>query len=154
MRVSAKVDYAVRAVVVLARTGASEEQPAKGDAIAEEQDIPLKYLENILGSLRRAGVVASQRGAEGGYWLARPPEQIAVAELIRAVEGPLANVRGARPEGVDYPDGTGALQPMWIAVRASLRDVLDVVTIADLVSGRLPDEVQALVDRPGAWDPR
>ncbi|MEZ5137078.1 MAG: Rrf2 family transcriptional regulator [Acidimicrobiales bacterium] len=154
MRVTAKVDYAVRAAVELARVGASSSAPAKGDRVAEEQAIPLKYLENILGSLRRAGIVASQRGAEGGYWLARPPAEITVADIIRAVEGPLADVRGERPERVEYPPATAVLQPMWIAVRANLRDVLDAVTVADLEAGALPPHVQALADRPDAWDPR
>src|ERR671936_1642645 len=104
MRVSAKVDYAVRAAVELA---AAESGPVKGEAISQAQDIPLKFLENILGELKHAGLVRSQRGVEGGYWLARPAEEITVADVIRAVEGPLASVRGASPETPEY-GGTAA----------------------------------------------
>ena len=152
MRVSAKVDYAVRAAVELAV--AAGQGPLKGDQIAARQGMPVKFLESILSELRRAGMVRSQRGAEGGYWLARPPAEITVADIIRAVEGPLADVRGERPERVEYPPATAVLQPMWIAVRANLRDVLDAVTVADLEAGALPPHVQALADRPDAWDPR
>src|SRR5437764_15259663 len=106
MRVSAKVDYALRAVIELASAG---DGPVKGERIAQAQEISLKFLENILGDLRQAGLVRSQRGAEGGYWLARPAAEITLAEVIRAVEGPLANVRGVRPEGVEY---AGSAEPL------------------------------------------
>jgi Rrf2 family protein len=149
--VTAKVDYTVRAAIELA--DADRSNPLKGERIAREQGIPMKYLENILGELKRSGLVGSQRGAEGGYWLARPADKVTVAELIRAVEGPLANVRGLRPEEVEFEGKAVPLQRMWVSVRASLRSVLEAVTVADLVSGRLPPDVDALADDPDAWEP-
>jgi Rrf2 family protein len=154
MRVTAKVDYAVRAAVVLADAAEQDRSPLKGDQIATAQQIPVKYLENILSELRQAGIVRSQRGAEGGYWLGRPAAEISLADIIRAVEGPLANVRGERPESLDYPDGTGALQDVWIATRAALRSVLDLVTVADVAKGRLPRSVKAYATDPASWEPR
>ena len=151
MRVTAKVDYTVRAAIELAN--ADRANPVKGERIAREQGIPMKYLENILGELKRSGLVGSQRGAEGGYWLARPADQITVAALIRAVEGPLANVRGLRPEEVEFAGSAVPLQRMWVCVRASLRSVLEVVTVADLVAGELPPDVDRLADDPDAWEP-
>ncbi|MEX2102756.1 MAG: Rrf2 family transcriptional regulator [Gaiellaceae bacterium] len=151
MRVTAKVDYALRAALELAAAG---EGPVKGERIAQAQDIPLKFLENILLELRHHGLVQSQRGAEGGYWLSRPAEEITLAEVIRAVEGPLANVRGERPESVEYIGAAAALQDVWIAVRANLRGVLDAVTLADVASGRLPEAVGAITADPEAWQPR
>src|SRR5213596_3941566 len=115
MRVSAKVDYAVRAGAELA--AAAGEGPVKGDRIAQAQEIPLKFLENILLDLKHAGLVQSQRGAEGGYWLSLPPDEISLAEVIRAVEGPIANVRGQRPELVEYGGPAAPLQQVWIAMR-------------------------------------
>ena len=150
MRVTAKVDYAVRAAVELA---AASDGPLKGERIAEAQKIPLKFLENILLELRHAGIVRSQRGVEGGYWLARPAEEISLAEVIRAVEGPIANVRGERPEQVEYAGVAEQLRNVWIAVRANLRAVLEQVTLADLAAGRLPDEVARLAADPEAWQP-
>jgi len=150
VRVTAKVDYAVRAAVHL--TGRVGEGPIKGDRIAEAQQIPLKYLENILSELRQAGIVRSQRGADGGYWLGRDPADVPLADIIRAVEGPLAHVRGERPTDLRYPDGTGALQDVWVAVRASLRLVLEQVTLADVASGELPEHVRALIEAPEAWE--
>ena len=154
MRVTAKVDYAVRAATMLATHAAEEGGPLKGDRIATAQAIPVKYLENILGELRQSSIVRSQRGAEGGYWLARPADEITIADIIRAVEGPLAHIRGERAENLDYPDGTGALQQLWVATRASLRQVLDHVTLADVASGQLPADVAALTESPDAWEPR
>lgn len=153
MRVTAKVDYAVRAAVVLATAAAEGSEPVKGERIRSAQGIPLKFLENILSELRTEGIVKSQRGSEGGYWLARPADQITIAEVIRAVEGPLANVRGNRPEALDYPEGAGALREVWIATRASLRSVLEVVTLADVAAGALPETVTALLADPEAWRP-
>ena len=150
MRVSAKVDYALRAAAELARADAG---PVKGDRIAQAQSIPLKFLENILLELRHDGLVASQRGAEGGYWLARPADQITLAEIIRAVEGPLANVRGVRPEALEFEGAAYQLKEVWVAVRASLRSVLEEVTLADLASGQLPDAVKRLTADPEAWEP-
>lgn len=151
MRISAKADYAVRAAIELAR---NEEGPTKGTRVAEAQAIPLKFLENILIDMRHAGLVRSQRGAEGGYWLARPAAEISVADIIRAVEGPLASVRGERPEDIDYPDGAAALQRAWIAVRASLRGVAENVTLADLAAGKLPARVEKLAADPESWAKR
>jgi Rrf2 family protein len=148
MRISAKADYAVRAAVELAGAG---EGPVKGEAIARAQSIPLKFLENILGDLRQAGIVRSQRGAEGGYWLNRPADEVTVADIIRAVEGPLASVRGNRPEDVHYQGSAQALSQVWIAVRASLRSVVETVTLADLAAGRLPAKISRLAEDPEAW---
>ena len=150
MRVSAKVDYALRACAELADAGGG---PVKGDRLAQAQQIPLKFLENILLDLKHAGLVQSQRGAEGGYWLSLSPEEISLAEVIRAVEGPIANVRGVRPEQVEYAGTAAPLRDVWIAVRANLRAVLEVVTLADLAAGRLPDEVAAIAADPDAWLP-
>ncbi|HXZ56061.1 MAG TPA: Rrf2 family transcriptional regulator [Gaiellaceae bacterium] len=151
MRVSAKVDYAVRAGAELA--AASGAGPVKGERIAQSQQIPLKFLENILLELKHAGLVQSQRGAEGGYWLALPAEEISLADVIRAVEGPIANVRGERPEQVEYLGAAGPLREVWIAVRGNLRAVLEKVTLADVAAGRLPDEVSRIAADPDAWLP-
>jgi Rrf2 family protein len=150
VRVSAKVDYALRAMIELAAAG---DGPVKGERIAQAQEIPLKFLENILGDLRHADLVRSQRGVEGGYWLARPADEIAVAEVVRAVEGPIANVRGVRPEQVEYAGSAERLREVWIAVRANLRAVLENVTIADLARGELPATVEELASNPDAWQP-
>jgi Rrf2 family protein len=148
VRVSAKVDYAVRAAVELATAG---DGPVKGDRIANAQDIPLNFLENILLDMRQAGLVRSQRGREGGYWLALPADQVAVADVIRAVEGPLATVRGERAEALSYEGAAEPLQELWVAVRANLRAVLESVTLADIVSGSLPEPVPGLIRDPEAW---
>jgi len=150
VRVSAKVDYALRAAVELA---IAPPGPVKCERIAQAQSIPLKFLENILLELRHHGLVQSQRGADGGYWLARPADEIHLAEVIRAVEGPLANVRGVRPENLDYEGTAEPLRDVWVAVRASLRSVLESVTLADLAAGELPDDVRGLVSDPEAWQP-
>ena len=151
MRISARADYAVRAAVELA---AAAEGPTKGDTIARSQGIPLKFLENILGDLRHSGIVRSQRGAEGGYWLARPADQITVADVIRAVDGPLAAVRGERPEAVSYAGPALALQRVWIALRSNLRGVVEHVTLADLAAGELPTDVDRLAEDPESWTTR
>ena len=148
MRVSAKADYAVRAAVELAAAG---DGPVKGERIAQAQSIPPNFLENILSDLRIAGLVASRRGQEGGYWLAQPAERISVADVIRAVDGPLANVRGIRPEQVEYGGTAEPLRDVWVAVRASLRNVLEHVTLADLARGELPGVVRTLTRDPDAW---
>lgn len=152
MRITAKVDYAVRAAVVLGR--AKPDEPVKGEHIASAQGIPLKFLENILVQLRSAGIVRSQRGAEGGYWLAKPAASITVADLIRAVEGPLAAVRGMQPQALDYDESARALQRVWVCLRANLRSVLEHVTVADLAAGKLPPAVDLLADDPDAWAAR
>jgi Rrf2 family protein len=150
VRVSAKADYAIRAAVELAAAG---DGPTKGDRLAQAQRIPPNFLENILGDLRNAGIVASRRGAEGGYWLARPAAEISLADVIRAVDGPLANVRGVRSEQLEYEGSAEALRDVWIAVRASLRSVLEQVSLADVAGGDLPDHVRDLAADPDAWAP-
>jgi Rrf2 family protein len=151
MRVSAKTDYAVRAAVELA---SAPDGPVKGERLAEAQDIPLQFLEHILLDLKRSGIVRARRGAKGGYWLARPADGVTLAEVIRAVEGPIANVQSAPPESISYRGSASHLQPVWIAVRASLRGVLENVTLADLASGELPEEVTGLADAEDAWQSR
>ncbi len=152
MQVSAKTDYALRAAAELARAAAEGMEPVKGEWISDSQRIPKKFMENILHDLKRAGLVRTRRGAAGGYWLARPAEEIVLADVIRAVEGPLANVRGEYPEAVEYPPGAAeALREVWIAVRANLRAVLESVTLADLADGSLPNPVSELTRDPDAW---
>jgi Rrf2 family protein len=150
MRVSAKADYAIRAAVELAAAG---EGPVKGDRIAKAQRIPSNFLENILADLRNAGIVGSRRGVEGGYWLARPAEDVSLADVIRAVDGPLANVRGVRSDELEYEGSAKALAEVWIAVRASLRSVLEQVSLAEVARGELPEHVSALASDPDAWAP-
>jgi Rrf2 family protein len=145
------VDYALRAGAQLA--AATSDGPQKGDQLATAQKIPLKFLENILLDLKHAGLVQSQRGAEGGYWLAKDPAEITLADVIRAVEGPIANVRGERPEQVEYSGVAEPLRDVWIAVRGNLRAVLETVTLADVAAGRLPDEVSRIAADPDAWQP-
>ena len=155
MRTTAKVDYAVRAAIELARaypTDGGRPVPLTRRAIAEAQDIPSKFLENILAELKRGGLVASVRGTDGGYWLALDPAAITMADLIRAVEGPLADVRGERPDDLRYEPELAVLQRAWIALRANLRAVLEHVTLADLRNGALPPEVEALAADPAAWE--
>ena len=148
MRLSAKADYAIRAAVERAAAG---EGPTKSERIAAAQEIPPKFLENILLDLKQAGVVRSRRGAEGGYWLARPADEITLADVIRAVEGPLAYVRGTRPEELEYRGAAESLKAVFIAMRANLRAVLEEVTLADVAAGELPASVVALTDDPDAW---
>jgi Rrf2 family protein len=152
MHVTAKADYAVRAVVELA--GSSQGSPRKVDDIAQAQQIPVSFLENILTQLRSSGVVRSQRGPEGGYWLARPAEELDLAHVIRAVEGPLVGVRGQRPEEIEYTGSAEALQKVWIALRANLRKVLEQTTVADVAQGKLPKEITALTKAEEAWQAR
>jgi Rrf2 family protein len=152
VRVSAKTDYALRAVTEIAAVG--NDLPVKGERIAEAQGIPLRFLENILAELRNAGIVQSRRGAEGGYLLARPADQIALADVIRAVDGPLANVGGRRPEQLEYSGTAKPFQEVWVAVRAGLRTVLEQITLADVASGQLPGSVRKLTSDSDAWEPR
>jgi Rrf2 family protein len=174
MRLSARVDYALRAVVELAsatagagtsaasgRSGAESAvkrpepgaagRPVTAERLAQAQQIPPKFLESILLQLRRAGIVTAQRGPEGGYRLARPADEISLAEVIRVIDGPLANVRGHRPEELGYHGAAVALQEVWIALRASEREILDMVTLADVVTGDLPERVRKLAANPRAW---
>ena len=152
MRISAKTDYAVRAAAELAALQ-STGSPIKAERLATAQSIPLNFLENILSELRHAGIVQSRRGPEGGYMLARPAADISVADVIRAIDGPLANVGGVRPEGLEFAGAAGALRDVWIAVRANLRSVLESVSLADVAAGTLPDSVAALTRDPDVWEP-
>jgi len=152
MHVTAKADYAVRAVVELA--GSKPDSPRKVDEVAQAQGIPVSFLENILTQLRSSGIVRSQRGPEGGYWLAQPPGELNLAQIIRAVEGPLVGVRGQRPEEVEYTGSAESLQQVWIALRANLRKVLEHVTVADVAAGKLPKDVLALTRQEEAWQTR
>lgn len=143
MYLNAKADYAVRAAVELA--GSSRESPRKLDEIAQSQSIPASVLPSILAQLRNAGVIRSQRGYNGGYWLARPADELDLGSVIRAVGGPLVDVRGQAPEEVAYVGSAVALQQVWVALDASLRRVLEQVTIADVANGRLPEDTLALI---------
>lgn len=149
MRISAKADYAVRAAVELATS--ADSRPVKAERIATAQDIPLNFLENILGELRHSGIVRSQRGADGGFRLAKPADRITIADVMRAVEGPLATVRGDPPEESSYPGPAADLPRVWIAVRKSLREVVERVTVADVASGRLPPAIVKMSEDPEAW---
>jgi Rrf2 family protein len=155
MNVSAKADYGMRALLELvAAYEADPHRLVKGEAIATAQGIPLKFLEGILRELRQSGIVASQRGAEGGYRLDRSPAHVTIADVTRALDGPLAAVRGQRPEDLDYAGASAHLRDVWIAVRVSMRQVLEGITLADVASGQLPVEVTELLDAPGAWQRR
>ena len=151
MRISAKVDYAVRAAVQLAAAQASGSGPVKGDEIAAAQHIPINFLENILSLLRNGGFVMSRRGADGGYWLALPADRITLADIVRVIDGPLAAVRGVRPSEAEFPPPAAPLRDVWVAVRASLRAILEEVTLADVVTRRLPPVVEEWTSREGAW---
>lgn len=151
MHVTARADYAVRAVVQLASL-----QPASATRhqLAEAQEIPGKFLETILGDLRRAGILDAQRGSAGGYRLTKDPAEITLADIVRAAEGPLAAVRGMSPEDTAYPGPAGPLRQVWVAVRASLRDVLESTTVADVLADTLPEHVQNLLAQPDSWSRR
>lgn len=149
MYISARVDYATRALLVLAAS--SDGKPIKGEAVATAQGMPVKVIENLLTDLRRAGLVSSHRGSEGGYRLARPAGSIAIADVFRALEGPLAEVHGLRPNERSYEGAAEHLQSVWVGVRAALRSVLERTTLADVLSGTLPEPVAALVADPDAW---
>lgn len=151
MQVSARADYALRAAAELARAEVEGTGPLKGEWISEKQEIPKKFMENILLGLKHSGIVRTQRGATGGYWLARPAAEVTLADVIRVVEGPLANIRGEWPEAVEYRGAAEPLKEVWIAVRASLRSVLETVTLADLVEGSLPAPIEKLTRDPEAW---
>lgn len=150
MYISARVDYAVRALLVLA----TADEPMRGEAIAAAQDLPTKVVENTLLDLRRAGLVQSRRGPSGGYRLGRPAKEITVADVIRTLEGPLAEVHGLRPDQVRYDPPAEALRDVWVALRAGMRMVLENVTLADVVADRLPARVRRLIDTEDAYLPR
>jgi Rrf2 family protein len=147
MRLSARVDYALRAMAELAAADA----PRTVDQLAAMQRIPAKYLENILGELRRGGLLRSQRGPDGGHRLARAADQISIADVIRALDGELANVRGSRPEHLAYTGAAAALQQVWIALRASERSILEGVSLAHVAADKMPEAVTELVADPAAW---
>lgn len=148
MHISARVDYAMRALILLAGDGAGR---VSCDTLANSQGIPVRFLESILSELRRAGIVTSQRGVAGGYLLARPADEVTVADVIRALDGPLAEVRGMRPENSEYLGPVQPLQEVWVAARASLRSVLERVTVSDIASGKLPRHVTRLTRAADSW---
>jgi Rrf2 family protein len=148
MRLSARADYALRATIEIATISDSH---VTAEQVARAQHIPVKFLETILTQLRRAGLVRSQRGPDGGFWLARPADEITLADIIRAIDGQLLGVRGERPENIGYVGSAEPLQRVWIALRASERAILEEVTLGQIVSGQLPDTVNALVGDPRAW---
>ena len=150
MHISAKVDYAMRALLTLA----DRDESCTAEALAQAQGLPTKFLGAILNDLRRAGLVSSQRGGDRGYRLARPASSITVADVMRSLDGPLAEVRGLRPEMAVYQDSARHLQDVWVAVRASLRAVLERVTLEDVVKGKLPTPIAKLTADPDAWEPR
>jgi Rrf2 family protein len=150
MRVSAKADYALRGVLEIA---AAKSPPVKRDEIARAQKIPVKFLETILGELKHAGIVASQRGADGGYSMAKDPAEVTVADVIRVIDGPLAHIRDTRPESLDYQGVAAPLKDVFVALRVQMREVLEAVTLADLVARDLPDEVTSALGRPEAYQP-
>ena len=149
MYVSARCDYALRALITLAAAG----RPMTAEELATSQELPVNFLEAILLDLRRGGLVATRRGPDAGYRFLRPPEELTPADVMRVVEGPLAEVRGLRPESATYTGAAEPLQEVWIALRASLRKVLEGVTIAQLAKGQLPRTLKALVSEPEAWVP-
>ena len=152
MHVTAKADYAVRAAVEL--VASSPDSPRRVDSLAKAQGIPVSFMENILPQLRSSGIVRSRRGPMGGYWLARPPAEVNLADIIRAVEGSLVGVRGRRPEELEYLGSAATLQQVWVALRVNLRKVLEHVTVADVAAGKLPKHVLALTRQEEAWQTR
>lgn len=152
MQVSAKSDYALRALIELAKN--VDQVPVPADTVARSQDIPTTFLQAILADLRRAGIVRSVRGKGGGWLLDAPAEAVTIADVIRAVDGPLVSVHGTRPERVVYRDSARVLQPVWIALRSGLRDILEGVTLAHLADGALPDDVRTRAADSDAWQPR
>jgi Rrf2 family protein len=149
VRISAKTDYAVRAAAVLA--AAPEGETVKAERISSAQNIPHNFLENILSEMRHAGIVQSRRGPDGGFLLARPAAEISIADVIRAIDGPLAGVSGERPQNLEYVGAAEPLRGVWVAVRASLRAVLERVSLADLASGSLPEHVREMIADEDAW---
>ena len=149
MRISAKEDYAVRAALELALADGG---PLKREQISEAQEIPLAFLQNILMELRHAEIVEAQRGRDGGFRLARPAAQVTVAEVVRAVSGPLATVRGTRPQSIEYNAHAEPLQAVWVALRTNIRAILDHVTLADLAANRLPAPVRKAAGDPANWE--
>ncbi|MDI3403849.1 RrF2 family transcriptional regulator [Streptomyces cavernicola] len=149
MRISARADYAVRAALQLA--ACTDSGPVKAEAISAAQEIPHKFLEGILNDMRRGGLVTSQRGGNGGYRLARPAAEISIADVIRTVDGPLVSVRGVRPPELSYSGPAESLLPLWIALRANVRQVLDGTSLEDVACSGLPADVKKLAENPSAW---
>ena len=147
MQIPAKADYAIRALLTLA----ASEDSISAEHLAEEQGLPAKFLGAILSDLRRGGMVTSQRGPEGGFKLARDPDQIMIADILRVVSGPMAGVRGMRPETLEFGGEATHLRDVWVAVRASLREVLEHVTLGQVLRGELPVAVTRFTDNPDAW---
>lgn len=152
MYISARVDYAMRALLELAAAQRTNPRALlKGDAIAEKHLIPTKFLVGVLTTLRTAGILQSMRGRDGGFRLAKPAADIRVADVMRALEGPLAEIRGERPEETEYLGAAEHLRDLWIATRVALRSVLETTSLADIETGNLPSDVSALLSAPGAW---
>lgn len=152
MYISAKVDYAARVLLRLAAS--TDGKPIGGETLATGEGLPVRFVENTLVELRRAGLVTSHRGVEAGYRLARPAREIAIADIIRALEGPLAEVHGLRPDQRSYEGAAEHLQSVWVALRAAMRSVLEAVTLEHIVAGKLPSGVAKLVNDPDSWTPR
>jgi len=153
VRISAKTDYAIRAVVEMAAVS-PDGHLVKAESVADAQQIPLRFLLGILNELRHAGIVESRRGVEGGYRLGRPADAVTIADIIRAIDGPLANVAGVRPDSLRLAGSAAPLQDVWVSLRSSIRAVLERVTVADVVSGELPADVLALAQDADAWSSR
>ena len=151
MRVSAKSDYALRALIAMSRRG--DASPVSAEELGRQQEIPHGFLQAILADLRRAGIVVSQRGQAGGWRMNTPPDEVSIADVIRAVDGPLVSVYGLRPEAVSYNEAAQVLQHVWIAARSSLREVFETVSIAALASGTLPEAVTSRTADEDAWQP-
>jgi Rrf2 family protein len=149
--ISARTEYAVRAMLILAEAAGSGAGPVSVEALAQRQALPRKFLESIVADLRAAGLVSSTRGARGGYALTLPPAEVWLGDVFRAVDGPLAEVRGLRPHETRYEGVAEHLPTVWVAVRASLRAVLDETSLADVLSGDLPEQVRAMAAGPDAW---
>jgi len=154
VRISHKVDYGVRLMTTIAELDRDEPgRPVPRHELAARDDLPAGFLVAILGQLRKAGLLRSHRGGDGGWTLARPADAITVADVIRALDGPLASVRGVRPHELAQQGGREPFISMWIAVRAVLRSVLEHITIADLAAGRLPTPIENFAADPDSWDP-
>ena len=150
MQISARSDYALRALLTLA----AADEPMTAEELASAQSLPVAFLEAILTDLRRGGILASRRGRVGGYRFVRDPDEVTPADVIRVLEGPLAGVRGERPEQTSYTDAAEPLQQLWVALRANIRTVLEGVSIGQLARGQLPRKLANLIDSPDAWTPR
>lgn len=154
MEISARAEYAIRAMLMLAEAHAAGTAAMPAQELAQRQQLPAKFLEVILGQLRRGGLVVSRRGAAGGYRLASQAQEITIGAVIRTVEGPLAGIRGQRPSDTAYTGAAEHLPVVWVALRSAMRRVLDEVTLADVLTGGFPEHVRAFAEEPGAWTDR